>query len=527
LVDDEIFEDEPIREQRSRKTSPSKKLFRDRDNSYIAGVASGLAYYLGIDSIWIRLLWILLALGSGGTFILIYILFWVLVPEAVSTSEKLIMTGEAVNISNIEKKIKDGIVTVTDAVKSVDFEKHGNQLKEGFDNVTDSISGAAKQVKGSNIKSSSRNFFDTLGDIIMFFFKVFAKFIGVILIITGAATLIALIIGLFSVGVADIIHLPGVDFAEAANATNTPFWVISLLLLFAVGIPFFFLFYLGIKILISNLKSIGSVAKFSLFGLWLISVIALSIIGVKQGMSYKERSSFVKNETLNSLTVKDTIYIRMVGNDSFSDEYRRRYGYKQIINDLDEEVYISRGVRLIVKSTNDSVAKLKIDKSARGFDFLKAKQRAERIDYSYEIIGNELLLNNYFSIDKQDIIKDQEVKLTLYLPVSSTLFADENTYYYHRNDSRYNDILDNGMEEQYLKVFRNELQCLDCDDSRFNKNLDEEESGLRIDDDGLEINSKSLDLKIDDDGLKAKSKSVKVIIDENGIEITTDKDNDN
>ncbi|WP_317045341.1 PspC domain-containing protein [Formosa algae] len=108
LVDDEIFEDEP-------KAKPlfkaSKKLYRDTSNSYIGGVASGLAHYLGIDSIWVRLIWVLLTFGSAGTFILIYILFWILVPEAVTTAEKLTMTGEPVNISNIEKKLKKGLKT--------------------------------------------------------------------------------------------------------------------------------------------------------------------------------------------------------------------------------------------------------------------------------------------------------------------------------------------------------------------------------------------------------------------------------
>jgi len=101
LVDDEIFEDQP---KQQSKSSGSKKLYRDTDNSYIGGVASGLGHYLGIDAIWVRLIWILFAIGSGGTFILIYILFWVLVPEAITTADKLTMTGEPVNISNIEKK---------------------------------------------------------------------------------------------------------------------------------------------------------------------------------------------------------------------------------------------------------------------------------------------------------------------------------------------------------------------------------------------------------------------------------------
>src|SRR5690606_37683768 len=104
LVDDEIFEDEP-QFTSNKKSEPSKKLFRDTDNSYISGVSSGLGHYLGIDAVWMRLLWIILTIASSGTFIIIYIIFWILVPAAVTTAEKIMMTGEPVNISNIEKKI--------------------------------------------------------------------------------------------------------------------------------------------------------------------------------------------------------------------------------------------------------------------------------------------------------------------------------------------------------------------------------------------------------------------------------------
>src|SRR5690606_19949661 len=134
LVDDEIFEDEPSNTfQEKSKSTFSKKLFRDKDNSYIGGVASGIGHYLGIDAIWVRLIWIFSAFGSVGTFILIYVLFWILVPEAITTAEKLTMTGEPVNISNIEKKIKDGFENVSqnvsDAVKNMDLPKQGNKIK--------------------------------------------------------------------------------------------------------------------------------------------------------------------------------------------------------------------------------------------------------------------------------------------------------------------------------------------------------------------------------------------------------------
>ncbi len=74
LVDDEIFEDEPKASQRQPYKS-AKKLYRDTDNSYIGGVAAGLSHYLGIEPIWTRLIWLLFAIGSGGTFIFIYLIF--------------------------------------------------------------------------------------------------------------------------------------------------------------------------------------------------------------------------------------------------------------------------------------------------------------------------------------------------------------------------------------------------------------------------------------------------------------------
>src|SRR5690606_9962653 len=302
LVDDDIFEDEP-QSTSYKKTAPSKKLFRDTDNSYISGVSSGLGHYLGIDSVWMRLLWIVLTIASGGTFIVIYILFWILVPAATTTAEKIMMTGEPVNISNIEKKIKDGFETVADNVS------------EAAKNVSNSVSGAAKKTS-SSIKSSSKNFFDTIADIILFFFKIIAKFIGIMLMFVGAVTLIALIIALFSVGVVDIIHIPGMNFVNIANSGNTPIWLVSLFVLFAVGIPFFFLFYLGLKILINNLKSIGNIAKFTLLGLWLFSIIALVIIGIREASERAFNERVVDKQELR-LKSTDTLKIKMADNDLF------------------------------------------------------------------------------------------------------------------------------------------------------------------------------------------------------------------
>ena len=48
--------------------------------------------------------------------------------------------------------------------------------------------------------------------------------------------------------------------------------------------------------------------------------------------------------------------------------------------------------------------------------------------------------------------------MVLYLPEDSFLYADKNTYSFHRNYSSYDDVLDNEHEEQLLKVQNNALE---------------------------------------------------------------------
>ena len=101
MIDEEIFDD-PSPDEKSKAFN--KQLFRDADDKFIAGVSSGLGHYFDVDTIWIRLAWIAMVLLGFGAPVLVYIVLWVLIPEALTTSEKLKMNRKPVNISNIEKK---------------------------------------------------------------------------------------------------------------------------------------------------------------------------------------------------------------------------------------------------------------------------------------------------------------------------------------------------------------------------------------------------------------------------------------
>ena len=487
MVDEEIFEDEP--QPRTRKQS-GRKLYRDTENAYIGGVSAGLSHYFDIDTLWIRLAWVILFFGFG-TGIFIYILLWILMPSAQTTSEKLAMTGKPVNITNIEKKVKEGFSSVKDSLEDV-----ADKVKNGDYNKV-----------GNKMQSTSRSFFDALGNVIMFFFKIIAKFIGVILIITGASTLIALFVSLFSVGTSSFFSPWWMDYAQVANTSGSPIWLIALITFFAVGIPFFFVFLLGLKILVNNLKSIGKIAKISLFGVWLVSFLVLITLVIREATEHAIDESVIERTELN-IAVNDTIVVRMRNNELYVNK-RNRYhtdDFRIVHDENGNKKIYSSDVRLIVKSTKDSVSTISIEKNAQGRSYQDARESANLIDYNYSFDGKELLLDSYLETDVENKFRDQEVTVTLYLSEGSIIYADDNTYHFHRNRRYYNDILDNGMEEHYLKVINNDVVCLDCGDEDTIIKIKGEAGSLEIDENKIEYKDEEVKATIDSSGITIKSK---------------------
>jgi len=477
MIDEEIFDDIPPT-QKKRPKSSHKQIFRDIDNKFVGGVASGLGHYIGLDSLWVRLIFIILVLIGYGLPILIYILLWVLVPPAESTSEKLKMSGERINISNIEKKLKKDLENAAEKVKSADY---------------------SKVSKGAN------GFFDTIGTIIIVFLKIIVKFIGIILIIVSLSTLIGLIIGMFSLGTLGIWDIHFMDYANVVNTTGAPLWLVSLLTLFAVGIPFFVLFILGLKLLVNNLKSIGWAAKISLLVIWVFAIIGLGILGLKQATETFSDGTVSKTEML-PIQAGDTLKISMVSNDHY--EYNvRRSGWEFIIkdNEAGEKVIYSNNVRLVVRSTNDLEGKVIVEKRAKGFDYTNATNRAEAIEYSLEFKDNTLFLDGYFLTDYGVKYIEQNVRVTVYLPVGTILYADNNTYSFHRNSSYYDDILTNGDEQEYLLVESGRTVCLTCSETRKTSKSRENTTRRSNWNDDDNSNSEWNDEWSDDDGVNTNT----------------------
>ncbi|KIA99288.1 phage-shock protein [Flavobacterium sp. KMS] len=469
-------------------TRKSKKLYRDKEKGMIGGVATGLGHYFGIDSVWLKIMFLIFVFAGFGTGILAYIVLWIVTPEAVTTSEKLEMTGEPVTISNIEKKVREEIESFSDKFKNADYDKMGNQVKSGAERLGSGFS-----------------------DFIMTVFKIFAKFLGIILIMSGISTLILLLIGVFTLGTNLFVEFPWQNFVDAGNFTDYPIWMFGLLMFFAVGIPFFFLTLLGFKLLAPNMKSIGNIAKYTLLAVWIIAMALAISIGIKQATEISYDNKTVQKQPINIKTT-DTLFVKFKYNDYFSKDLDHHKDFEFVQDSANHQLIYSTNVNLRVLHTDEKTAYIQIEKTARGKSYIDAKERAEKINYKFEIKGNQLILDNYLLTDIKNKFRDQEVKIYLYLPEGQLLKPDASVEDYDESDDNFFNL--HFSSDNYVyKVESSKVKCLNCpiSENEFDdvEDIEDIDSNDTINEVSVKINGKEV--------LNGKKTSGHLTTDKNGV----------
>ena len=415
----------------------SKKLYRDTDRGLIGGVATGLGHYFGIDSVWIKIMFLIFVFAGFGTGIIAYLVFWIATPAAITTSEKLEMTGEPVTISNIEKKVREEFEIVSNKFKSADYDKMGNQVKTG-----------------------AEKFASGIGEVFMSIFNVFAKILGSLIVVFSTITIAGLFIGLFTFGSTTFINAPWQKYVEAVNYTEIPIWIFGLLAFLAIGIPFFFFFILGLKLLVNNLKPLGSIIKYSLLGIWIIAVGSLIVIGIQQSTERAYDGKLVLKETIQ-LSPKDTLKIKFVYNDYFAKSINERDDFRFEQDSTKNEVIFSNNVNLSIKSTDKLLPYIQIEKLAEGKSFKEANKRAEKIKYAFKIVGNVLILDNYLITEMSSKYRNQNVEIYLFLPKGTLFKTDESVQNYDSSDNDFFN-LHYGSSDYLYKVEDSQVKCLNC-----------------------------------------------------------------
>ena len=246
------------------RTTIHRRLYRNPDDKLLGGVISGMAAYLGWDVTLLRLLLLVVLICGVGTLIPVYIVCWLVIPEARTAAEKLSMRGEAVTVENIGKTVTDG------------FEKVANGVND-------------------YMKSDKpRTFLQKLGDALVmvagWFFKIclviFAIICRPLLFVFGVvfvALLFAAVMVAIGGGAALISMFPTFDVILPTSPLSAIVMYIAGILL--VGIPLVSLVW-AIFSQIFKWQPMASGLKWTLVILWIVSAAVFGICFAMQGATF-------------------------------------------------------------------------------------------------------------------------------------------------------------------------------------------------------------------------------------------------
>ncbi len=86
-------------------TPGAHRMYRDPDHRIIGGVCAGMGAYWDIEPWIVRVIFFALIM-AGGLGVLVYLILYVVLPEAKTTAQKIEMKGDPVNIHNIKDSVK-------------------------------------------------------------------------------------------------------------------------------------------------------------------------------------------------------------------------------------------------------------------------------------------------------------------------------------------------------------------------------------------------------------------------------------
>lgn len=379
-----------------------KRLYRDMDNSIVAGVCSGISNYLGInDPIWLRITFILLTFFTVGFWMFaIYPILWFIIPEAITSAQKLEMKGEAINLSNIEKKIKD-------------------------DTFMEKPKGIFNQIIAF------------LGAGTLIFFKILLWFaIGIAIFMSGAIIL-SLIVMLIVLAIVTVIGIPFANAFYFNNSSDGWFLGIGGLL---VGIIPIIMLIVGLVHLISK-KSKPFTKKFvfPMIGLFLFGFLLLNISSYHARQLVSEKKKINQTFPLSSLYKSDTLQITV--NPSIKDENYSDIninGITGLVNLISEQRNNIIPVKIeILQSATDSFYIIK-EYSASGKNNKDAILNASLIKHNINQINNKVIIDPYIQFENENEnvkFRNQKLHIRVYVPEGKVIKWDKRTEEYMDMDN--------------------------------------------------------------------------------------------
>jgi len=419
---------------KSMVTNIRKRLYRDTDRRVIGGVASGLAAYFNIE-VWIprivfclplifgilrsifRHVWLdfdnsfsFITNGFSGGLTTIYIILWIVLPEARTASEKLEMRGEKVDLESIKNTIKSDLegfkqkATVVGGEIKQRAEEFGNEMKNRSGGIRKDISSMSGPRNG-------------IGHAIGVLFKAFFLFITAIITFALAMALIGLI---FSGG----IFLPLKGYFIQGFWQNIMAWAV---LLFFLVLPVVGLLTWLIRRIIGARRG-SNYLGYTFGSLWTIGLICLIFLAASISRKFTTRNG-VSQEIPLSAPANGKLIVKMDDSKPFymdSDWMGMNWRHRGPFFEITDDSLTLNTVRVNVVKSDDSAWHLQVQKLSRGNSSAAAGRVASQINFPVEQKDSLLLLARGFVITPDQQFHNQQVLVVIQIPVGKKIFLNGN-----------------------------------------------------------------------------------------------------
>ncbi|MFA6083659.1 PspC domain-containing protein [Mucilaginibacter sp.] len=396
----------------------SRRLFRDPDDHLVGGVCAGIANYFDFSPVWVRLLFAI-SFAFAGTGFILYIILWIVVPKAVTRADRMAMKGEKLNLQGFKNNFEEELNTVKGNIANMHNEARPFIYKT---------------------RDFAGDFFHHFGNFLGGTGKVLLKLLGIAALIACFGCIIALvvsIIGLTVYGNIGIYHL--FPFNIVNNQINTIFLICGFLML---AIPLMAIILFIIHLVFKGTGITRSTGSFFLL-IWIVALSVVIYYTAKVTADFKSGASF--SQTINiKPTADSTYYLKLndvkylSGEDSVRLSIKEKFNGRVILDDNDNDEMNSPGnVEIYVERSDVPQPVLVESFSARGRTYEDALFNARSTTYQFSQVGNVLKFNRRLEKPMGMLWRNQELHLTLKMPINSKLILDDDIDRYVRGASVY------------------------------------------------------------------------------------------
>jgi phage shock protein PspC (stress-responsive transcriptional regulator) len=407
-----------------------KRLYRDTEQGMVAGVCAGLGHYLNVEARWVRL-FALLSIFMGGAGFLAYLVMWIMVPRATTRSEKMYMKGEAVNLQGFIRNFQE--------------ELENNQLMQRSSNFIVEMG-------------------DGLGRFITSAGAVILKIIAGIIILIASFTLLGFVVALAGLlGFSD--QNPGDIFPfSMVNAADLPMLLTAAFI--CVAIPLLALILFAVRVAFNG-RPLNKSLAFGLLIIWILGFAAGIFYVAKVSSEFKQEAEFtqttsIKPYSVYTLTLNNSKFFSREDSIKYQINTPRDKG-RIILEDEDHDFNTPRNVRISIEPSLDGKYAILENYSAKGKTFDVALKHAQNIRYDFKQQDSLLNFSPRLHLNKNVNWRDQEVKVTIKVPVGTKLIMSHELDRYLDQYSSWscNDHDDRHHDFTEWQMTADGLKCMD------------------------------------------------------------------